>query len=363
MRTSDFDYELPPELIAQHPAPRRDQARMLVLHRNGDPIEHRQFVDFPDFLKAGDLVVVNNTRVIPARIRGRKADTGGQVEILLLEELYPGTWDVLLHASRRPKVGSLITLGSGCGTAVVLEDGEKGRATLRIASERPWLEVLEEIGEPPLPPYIHRPGHGAGGPPPCSEEIRPGTAGSRTPDKERYQTIYAAHSGAVAAPTAGLHFTKQTFQTLEAKGVRHAAVTLHVGLGTFRPVDAENVEEHQMEPERYTVPEGAARAIEDARARGGRIVAVGSTTVRTLETVAAEHGKIVPCEGRTSLFIRPSYEFKVVDVMLTNFHLPKSTLLMMISALAGRERVLRVYETAVKERYRFFSYGDCMLIV
>jgi len=346
MKTADFDFELPPELIAQHPAARREQSRMLVVRRQEGTLEHRHFFDLPQYLGKGDLLVVNNTRVIPARVFGRKPATGGKVEILLLEEILPGTWDILLHASRRPKVGSLITLGEGQAAAVLLSDGAKGRATIKIESERPWLEVLKEIGLPPLPPYIKR----------------SDVSGQRE-DSERYQTIYAKHPGAVAAPTAGLHFTDEIFQALEKQGVKKAEVTLHVGLGTFRPVAAENVQDHQMEPERYTVLEETAKRIEETKAAGGRIVAVGSTSVRTLESVAAEHGRVVPYSGRSSLFIYPPYPFKVVDVMLTNFHLPKSTLIMMICALAGRELILRAYEEAVKEKYRFYSYGDCMLIL
>lgn len=348
MKTAVFDFELPPELIAQHPAQRREQSRMLVVRRQEGTIEHRHFFDLPQFLKKSDLLVVNNTRVIPARIFGRKPVTGGKVEILLLEEICPGTWDILLHAARRPKVGSIITLGEGQAVAVLLSDGAKGRATIKIESERPWLEVLEEIGIPPLPPYIAR---------------KQETAEQIVEDRERYQTVYAREPGAVAAPTAGLHFTDGIFQTLEKQGVRRAEVTLHVGLGTFRPVDAENVEDHRMEPERYTISEETAKRIEETKSAGGRVVAVGSTSVRTLETAAAEHGSVVPCSGRSSLFIYPPYSFKVVDAMLTNFHLPKSTLIMMVCALAGRELILRAYEEAVKEKYRFYSYGDCMLIL
>jgi len=346
MKTSDFDYELPPELIAQEPAPRRDQSRMMVLRRQDGTLEHRRFGDIVEFLREGDLLVVNDTRVIPARVYGRKAASGGKVEILLLEETAPGIWDILLHASRRPKVGSVILFGDGLASATLLADGEKGRASIRIESARPWLDVVAEIGEPPLPPYIKR------------SEVR-----DQKSDRERYQTVYAKYPGAVAAPTAGLHFTEEIFQTLEKRGVKKATVTLHVGLGTFRPVDAEEVDQHRMEAERYTVTEEAAAAIRACKARGGRVVAVGSTSVRTLETVAAEHGEVVACSGRSDLFIRPPYAFKVTDVMLTNFHLPRSTLIMMVSALATRELILKAYAEAVRERYRFFSYGDCMLIL
>ncbi len=346
MKTADFDFELPLELIAQHPAQRREQSRMLVVRRREGIFEHCRFLDLPRYLNQGDLLVVNNTRVIPARLFGRKPVTGGKVEILLLEEVRPGAWDILLHAARRPKVGSRITLGDGQAVAVLLSDGEKGRATIRIECDRPWLEVLEEIGVPPLPPYIKR------------SEVR-----DQRSDRERYQTVYAKYAGAVAAPTAGLHFTDEFFRTLEKQGVERAEVTLHVGLGTFRPVDAENVEDHRMEPERYAVPAETARRIEETKKSGGRVVAVGSTSVRALETVAAEHGRVAAGSGRSSLFIHPPYSFQVVDAMLTNFHLPKSTLIMMICALAGRELILRAYEEAVKEKYKFYSYGDCMLIL
>ena len=346
MKTADFNFALPPELIAQHPMQRREQSRMLVVHRQSGMLEHRHFYEIPQYLRSGDLLVVNNTRVIPARVFGRKPGTGGKVEFLLLEETRPGTWDVLLHAARRPKVGARMTLGEGQAVAILLSDGEKGRATIQIECSRPWLEILEEIGVPPLPPYIKRP-----------------DVEYRKEDTERYQTVYAKYPGAVAAPTAGLHFTEEIFQTLEKQGVGREEVTLHVGLGTFRPVEVENVEDHRMEPERYAVSEETARRIAETKAAGGRVVAVGSTSVRTLESVAAEHGRVVRCSGRSSLFIHPPYSFKVVDAMLTNFHLPQSTLIMMICALAGRELILRAYEEAVKEKYRFYSYGDCMLIL
>ncbi len=346
MKTADFDYELPPELIAQHPAARRDQSRMLVVQRAGRRLEHRRFTDLAAYLRAGDLLVVNDTRVIPARVLGRKTPSGGKVEILLLEEIRPGTWDVLLRAARRPKVGSLIGLGRGEAVAVLLADGEKGRATIRVECERPFLDLLETIGQPPLPPYIKR-----------------AAIGHQDEDRDRYQTVYAREPGAVAAPTAGLHFTPQLLGHLAESGVRTASVTLHVGLGTFRPVDAENVEDHRMEEERYTVPEETARLFNETRAAGGRIIAVGSTTVRTLETAIGPDGRLAAGQGRTGLFIRPPYEFKAVDLLLTNFHLPKSTLLMMVSALAGRELVMEAYGEAVREKYRFYSYGDCMLIL
>ena len=349
MKTADFNYELPPELIAQQPAPERDQARMMVVSRQTGRMEHRRFCDLPEYLQAGDLLVVNDTKVIPARIFGRKKTSGGKVEVLLLEELEPGVWDILLRARNRPKPGSSILLGlQGQAEALLLEDGEMGRARIRITTNEPWEKVLEEIGVPPLPPYISR---------------KTPVPGQLEEDRSRYQTLFARTPGAVAAPTAGLHFTPAVFQSLEKKGIRRVSVTLHVGIGTFRPVETETVEAHKMDEERFIVPEETARAINETRANGGRIVAVGSTSVRTLESVADENGFVQPAQGRSGLFIVPPYRFKVVDAMLTNFHLPKSTLLMMVSALAGREQILHAYEEAVGEKYRFYSYGDCMLIV
>ena len=348
MKTADFDYVLPPELIAQHPAPERDQARMMVVSRKTGRMVHGHFYDIPEYLQPGDLLVVNDTRVIPARIFGRKKASGGKVEVLLLEELKPGVWDVLLRSRNRPKPGDSILLGDGQAEALLLEDGEMGRARIRITTNEPWEKVLEEIGVPPLPPYISR---------------KRSVPGQLEEDRSRYQTLFARNPGAVAAPTAGLHFTPAVFQSLEKKGIRRATVTLHVGIGTFRPVETETVEAHKMDEERFVVPEDTARAVNETRASGGRIVAVGSTSVRTLESVADENGVVRPAQGRSGLFIVPPYRFKAVDAMLTNFHLPKSTLLMMVSALAGRELILRAYEEAVREKYRFYSYGDCMLIV
>jgi S-adenosylmethionine:tRNA ribosyltransferase-isomerase len=342
MRTQDFDYKLPPERIAQEPAERRDDARMLVIERRTGQRHHGLARDLPGCLHPGDLLVANNTRVIPARLFAVKP-TGGQVELLFLEEREPGIWEVLLHAARRPKIGAVLDLGDGAAQAVLLEDGEKGRAVLRIEGAEVFT-LLRRFGLPPLPPYIRRPADPA-------------------VDGHRYQTIYADQPGAVAAPTAGLHFTPELLARLDTAGIPMAFVTLHVGIGTFRPVSAENVEDHHMESERYTVPEDTARRIEETRGRGGRIVAVGTTTVRTLETVAAEHGRVVPASGRTALFIRPPFEFRTTDALLTNFHLPRSTLLMLVCAFGGRDLVLRAYREAVEQGYRFYSYGDCMLLL
>ncbi|MEI6892791.1 MAG: tRNA preQ1(34) S-adenosylmethionine ribosyltransferase-isomerase QueA [Pontiella sp.] len=343
MKTDLFNYDLPSELIAQHPPERRELARMMVIHRDSGILEHRRITDLVDYLHAPDVLVVNNTKVIPARIFGKKA-SGGKVELLLLEETSPNEWKVLMKTSRRPKVGDVLTLCSGKATATMLYDGEQGEAVLKIESERPLMEVLDEEGVPPLPPYIAR---------------KEQTQQQIEKDKNRYQTVYASEPGAAAAPTAGLHFTPGLFQTLKKKGISKAELTLHVGLGTFRPVSAEIITDHEMHHERYAVSEKAATTISAARKKGGKIVAVGSTSVRTLESLPS----LGPAEGSTNIFIYPPYEFQHVDAILTNFHLPKSTLLMMMSAFANRDLMMKAYETAVAENYRFFSYGDCMLIL
>lgn len=354
-KTSEFDYPLPPELIAQHPADRRDGARMMVLHRARQQIEHRHFADLPEYLRNGDLVVVNNTKVIPARLFARKPGTGGRAELFLLEQNQDGTWLALMRCRRRPEPGQHLELEGTGGRAEVLNYGEEGQVVLRFTTREPFLEYLVAHGHTPLPPYIKR----------VSSDQCPvtGEEGQSVTDRERYQTIYAQTPGAVAAPTAGLHFTPEMFARLEALGVSRAELTLHVGIGTFRPVKTERVQDHVMHEERYEVSANAAEAIQRTRASGGRIVAVGSTTVRTLESVARDHGAVVAASGRTGIFIYPPYTFRSVDVMLTNFHLPQSTLLMMVCALAGQEFVMSAYAEAVKEKYRFFSYGDCMLIL
>lgn len=345
MKTEAFDYQLPEDLIAQHPVAQRDQSRMMVVHRKDLRWEHRMFTDLPHYLQRGDVLAINNTRVIPARLIGRKPASGGKVEVFLLEEKESGLWEVLLRSRRRPRAGESILFGDGtlCGT--MIEDGKLGRATVRFDSDRPLMAWAEELGETPLPPYIHRP------------------SGSLDEDRARYQTVFARHAGAVAAPTAGLHFTPEVLARLEAIGVTRAELTLHVGIGTFRPVSAESVEDHHMEEERYAVTTEAADTIIRSRRQGGRCLAVGSTSVRTLESVAAKYGTLKSAEGRTDLFIHPPFTFQMTDMILTNFHLPRSTLLMMMSAFAGRELMLAAYEEAIRERYRFFSYGDCMLIV
>jgi len=355
MNTSDFDYELPAELIAQEPLWERSQSRMMVVYPRLGRIEHSNVSELPAFLQPGDLLVVNNTRVIPSRLFGARKDTGGQVELLLVEPVPGGnpegfaeTWQALYRASGKPRPGLEVVLGDGELTATVQGRAERGRVLVVLSGKRPVSELIREAGRAPLPPYIKR--------------DREGDALADA-DRDRYQTVFAEHAGAIAAPTAGLHFTAELLETLASRGIRTAAVTLHVGPGTFEPVRSLRVEDHEMDSERYRIDRAAADAVEETRKAGGRIVAVGSTTVRVLETVMAERGRIVPCSGRTSLFIRPPYEFKAVDAMLTNFHLPQSTLIMMVSALAGRDLVMRAYAEAVREQYRFYSYGDCMLLL
>ncbi len=348
MRTADFDYDLPPELIAQEPAARRDASRLLVLRRAGGAREHRRMADLPDLLAPGDLLVLNNTRVTPSRLFARKAETGGRVELLFLEAAAPGEWDVLLRAHHRPRPGDRLLLDAAGAAATFVADGRHGAARLRLEAGVDLPALLEREGQMPLPPYIRR------------KAASPERAAA---DRERYQTVYASRPGAVAAPTAGLHFTPELFARLAARGVARTEVTLHVGPGTFRPVTAERVEEHRMDAERWELPAETAAAVAAARARGGRVVAVGSTSVRTLETAAARPEGFGPGAGRTELFIVPPHTFRVVDGLLTNFHLPRSTLLMMVCAFAGRDAVLGAYADAIREHYRFFSYGDAMLIL
>jgi len=350
LRTDEFEYELPPELIAQEPLPDRSESRMMVVDRSAGSIRHAAIKDFPDYLRPGDLLVLNDTKVIPARLLGHKVETGGRVELLLLEDLGGGRWMALCGASRRPGIGVRLTLASGKILATVEEWFNDGRIIVALSCERPLMDVLQEEGLPPLPPYIKR-------------DYASSDPSQRARDLARYQTVYARVPGAVAAPTAGLHLTQDLLALLERRGVRRCTVTLHVGMGTFRPVASDIVEEHSMGEERYDVSPAAAAAINETRRAGGRVVAVGSTVVRTLETVASEKGDVRSGSGRTSIFIYQPYGFRVVDCMLTNFHLPRSTLLMMVSALAGRETIRTAYREAVAARYRFYSYGDCMLIV
>lgn len=358
VRTSDFDFDLPPERIAQVPATGRDQSRLLVLNRATHGISHQQFPEILTFLRQGDVLVLNDTKVIPARLRGTNQKTGGNFEMLLLEEVAPGDWWSMMKPGKRARPGTVIQLlqpnGQGSNiSATVLQHNDQGHRLLRFSGTPNILDALDELGEIPLPPYIQRA---------SPEELKP--------DLERYQTVFATEKGSVAAPTAGLHFTPRLLEKARAAGVELHYVTLHVGLGTFAPVKADEVSQHTMHEERYMVPDVTASAVNRAKAEGRRVVAVGTTSLRVLESVAAAHeGKCAAGPGRTRIFIYPPYEFKLVDVLLTNFHLPRSTLLMLVSAFAepgsvhGREFILDAYRKAVQEEYRFFSYGDAMLIL
>ena len=340
LKTSDFDYDLPEELIAQHPLAQRDTSRLLVYDRAGAAVSHRHFSDIIEYLNPGDVLVLNDTRVIPARILGRKEDTGGKIEFLLLKR-EGDEWEALAKPAKRAKVDTTFVFGDGELKARVLQELPEGMRRIRLIHEGVLEEALDRVGLMPLPPYIHE----------------------RLSDPERYQTVYARERGSAAAPTAGLHFTPELLAAIRAKGVAVAPVLLHVGLGTFRPVAVEDVAEHKMHSEYYEVTEQTAAAVNGARAAGGRIIAVGTTSARTLESAADEAGVIQPGKGWTDIFITPGYRFRAVDGLITNFHLPRSTLLMMISAFAGsREEMLRVYRIAVEERYRFFSFGDAMFI-
>ncbi|GIX47929.1 MAG: S-adenosylmethionine:tRNA ribosyltransferase-isomerase [Candidatus Tectimicrobiota bacterium] len=344
MRLSDFDFALPPELIAQEPAPQRDRSRLLVVERATRRFTHDVFANLGAYLRPGDVLVVNDTRVIPARLRGRKADTGGRVELLLLHDHGDGVWEALLRPAARVRAGTVLLFGEGVLRAEVCARQAAGPVRVRF-SPPDIYPLLERCGEVPLPPYIRRP------------------AGSTPHDRERYQTVYAAQPGAVAAPTAGLHFTPELLARLAQQGVRRATLTLHVGWGTFQPVRSEEVEAHRMEAEFYRLGEDAAATIEEARAAGGRVVAVGTTTTRALETIGQQSGRVVASSGWTELFIYPGYRFRVVDALITNFHLPRSTLFLLVCAFADRELMLEAYQEAIAARYRFYSYGDAMLIL
>lgn len=344
LQTHDFYYELPEELIAQRPIDRRDDSRLLVLHREGGAIEHRIFRDIIDYLRPEDMLVVNNSKVIPARLLGTSEKTGAPQELLLLKQLPDGTWETLVRPGKRARVGARFRFGD-CLEAEVIEVREDGNRVVRFSFDtaryRHIYEVLNDVGNMPLPPYIH-------------EKLK---------DKDRYQTVYAKEDGSAAAPTAGLHFTPELLDAIRAKGVGYGEVMLHVGLGTFRPVKVERIEEHLMHAEHFSITPEVCDEINRRRAAGGRIVAVGTTTCRVLESVADDAGLVHPMTASTQIFIYPGYRFKAIDALVTNFHLPESTLLMLVSALAGREPIRRAYEEAVRERYRFFSFGDAMLIV
>ena len=361
MRTADFDFELPPELIAQAPAPQRDASRLLVLHRGSGQVEHRHFRDLLDYLRPSDLLVLNNSRVIPARLRGVNAHTGGQFELLLLEENAINDWWAMLRPGKRARAGTQIILRDTRGQpsnvqATVLDTNAEGHRRLCFAGAPNIADLLDVLGEVPLPPYIVR-----------ADRSR------MEQDRQRYQTVFAKPAGSVAAPTAGLHFTESLLADLSARGVQVCFLTLHVGLGTFAPVKAETIAAHAMHEERYELSEQTARAINEAKSAGRRVIAVGTTTIRVLETLAAQAAQSSPAtvaagSGKTRIFIHPPYAFKIADALLTNFHLPRSTLLMLVSAFAapkdtrGRELILSAYAAAIRERYRFFSYGDAMLI-
>ncbi len=340
MTTKDFYYDLPQELIAQTPLTDRTASKLLVMERESGTLSHRVFGDIVEYLKEGDCLVMNNTRVIPARLYGCKEGSGGKIEFLLLKRLELDCWEVILKPGKKAKPGSRFVFGDGLLYAEVLEIIEDGKRIVRFEYDGVWEEILDRLGEMPLPPYI-------------KEKLE---------DKERYQTVYSKVEGSAAAPTAGLHFTEELLEKIQAKGVKIAYLTLHVGLGTFRPVSVENVEEHIMHTEWYEVSKEAAETINQTRKNGGRIIAVGTTSVRTLETVAEETGTVRATEGNTNIFIYPGYRFKAVDGLITNFHLPESTLLMLISAFAGKENVFAAYREAVEQKYRFFSFGDAMFI-
>lgn len=341
MRLSDFDFHLPDELIAQKPLEPRDSSRLLVLFRKTGAIRHRGFRDMADYLNPGDVLILNDTRVIPARLIGAKAATGGQVELLLLKRLSIDRWETLVRPGRRVHEGTEIVFGNGELAAVGEESTEAGGRVVRFRFDGVFEEVLDRLGKMPLPPYITVP----------------------LDDPERYQTVYSRVRGSAAAPTAGLHFTTDFLEGLHTRGIKVAYITLHVGLGTFRPVQTEDIREHQMHSEYFEISEEAARTVCTARREGRRVVAVGTTCVRTLESVADPEGLIGSGSGWTDIFIYPGYRFKAVDAMVTNFHLPKSSLVMLVSAFAGREKVLAAYREAVEERYRFFSFGDAMLVI
>lgn len=340
MKTSDFYYDLPKELIAQDPLEDRSSSRLLHLSMKDGSIEHRHFTDILDYLKAGDCLVINDTRVIPARLYGHKEGTGALIEILLLKRKKDDIWECLVKPGKKARPGAKITFGNGILTGEILDIVEEGNRLIQFHYEGIFEEILDQLGEMPLPPYITH----------------------KLQDKNRYQTVYAKHDGSAAAPTAGLHFTEELLKKVQEKGVNIAHVTLHVGLGTFRPVKVDDVEQHHMHSEFYIVEEDQAELINRTKKQGGRVIAVGTTSCRTLESAADENSVIQAGNGWTEIFIYPGYRFKMIDGLITNFHLPESTLMMLVSALAGKERIMAAYEEAVKERYRFFSFGDAMFI-
>lgn len=340
MKASDFDFYLPEELIAQHPLEKRDEARLMVLDKQSGNIEHKVFRDVLDYLEEGDCLVLNDTRVLPARLFGTKEGSGGKMEFLLLKRKEKDLWETLVKPGRRAQIGSRFLFGNGELKAQVVDIGEEGSRIVRFEYEGIFEEVLDRLGQMPLPPYI-------------KEKLE---------DKEMYQTVYSREQGSAAAPTAGLHFTEKLLRRIEEKGVKLAFLTLHVGLGTFRPMKAENISEHVMHSEYYSLSKESADIINSCKENGKRVIAVGTTSTRTLETIGGEDSRVREQSGWTDIFIYPGYKFKIVDALITNFHLPKSTLLMLVSALSSRDIILNAYETAVKEKYRFFSFGDAMII-
>lgn len=340
LKKSDFYFDLPPELIAQDPLEDRSSSRLLVLDRASGVVSHSIFREITDYLQPGDCLVLNNTRVIPARLLGVREETGAHVEVLLLKRRENDVWETLVKPGKKCRPGTRLVFGDGLLRAEILETVEEGNRLIRFSYEGIWEEMLDRLGEMPLPPYITH----------------------RLQDKNRYQTVYAKYEGSAAAPTAGLHFTSELLERIEAGGVETAYVTLHVGLGTFRPVKEDNILDHHMHSEYYQVSKEAADKINAAKSRGGRVICVGTTSCRTVESAADENGMVQPGSGSTEIFIYPGYRFRVLDALITNFHLPESTLVMLVSAFAGRENVLRAYEEAIRERYRFFSFGDAMLV-
>lgn len=337
----DFDYDLPHELIAQTPIKQRDTSRLLVLDHRANTLEDKHFYDILDELHAGDAVVMNNSRVMPARLYGIKPETGGHVEVLLLHNVEGDVWETLMKPAKRLRVGTTVTFGDGQLTATVTEEREDGIRLIEFHYDGIFMEILEQLGETPLPPYIKE----------------------KLDDPDRYQTVYAKENGSAAAPTAGLHWTQELLDQVAAKGVKLVYITLHVGLGTFRPVEEANIEDHKMHSEFYRLDEAAAATLNEVRANGGRIIATGTTSIRTLETIGTKFkGEIKPDSGWTDIFIKPGYQWQVVNAFITNFHLPKSTLVMLVAAFTGRDQILNAYHHAIEEKYRFFSFGDAMFI-
>lgn len=340
MKLSDFNYDLPKELIAQDPLSNRESSRLMLLNKETGEIEHKIFSDIIDYLNPGDCLVINDTKVIPARLIGTKIGTDAHIEVLLLKRRENDIWEVLVKPGKKARPGCKISFGDGLLTGEIIDVVEEGNRLIKFTYDGIFEEILDRLGEMPLPPYITH----------------------KLQDKNRYQTVYAKHEGSAAAPTAGLHFTESLLKRIEDKGIQIVRVTLHVGLGTFRPVKVENIQEHHMHSEYYVVTQEAADKINNAKADGGRVICVGTTSCRTIESASDDDGRVKACSGWTEIFIYPGYKFKVLDALITNFHLPESTLLMLVSALAGREHILAAYKTAVEEKYRFFSFGDAMFI-